>query len=56
MNNKTLADEIITLITHFANDNPAPIVAEMIREYEDGYIDVRTGLLAHSAYRLIWRL
>ena len=42
MNNKTLADEIITLITHFANDNPAPIVAEMIREYEDGYIDVRT--------------
>ena len=42
MNNKTLADEIITLITHFANDNPAPIVAEMIKEYEDGYIDVRT--------------
>ena len=43
MAEKTLAEEIITIIEAHSNDNPAPTQATIIRTYEDGnYADVET--------------
>lgn len=41
MANKTLADEIITLIQSEANNNPAPEHCKIIKSYDDGYADIQ---------------
>ena len=40
MANKTLADEIITIIKSEANNNPPPLLAEIIKVYTSDYVDV----------------
>ena len=43
MSEKTLAEEIITIIEAHANNNPAPEIAEIIKIYEDQqHVDVLT--------------
>lgn len=44
MAQKTLADEIITIVNAHANDNPAPTTCTVINTYEDDpyHVDVST--------------
>ena len=43
MSKKTLAENLVTMITNEANDNPAPIECEVTKNYTDkNIIDVTT--------------
>lgn len=50
MSNRTLADEIITIIEANANNNPAPVLATVTKVYTDNCIDAR---LSNSVYKYI---
>ena len=51
MSNRTLADEIITLINNTANNNPAPILCSITANYlkEPDRVDIKTdeGILKY---------
>lgn len=40
MTEKTLADEIITIVNSVANNNPAPNTCTIRKIYDDGFVDV----------------
>lgn len=42
--NKTLADELITLIRSVANNNPAPTKCKITKIYDNGYADAETNI------------
>ena len=42
MPNKTLADEIITIINDNSNDNPAPLKCKVTKVYHDKHVDLET--------------
>lgn len=50
MANRTLADEIITIIEANANNNPAPVLATVTKVYTDNCIDAR---LSNNVYKYI---
>ena len=51
MANKTLADEIISLIQSYSNNNPPPISCKIIGNYDDEpYSDVKTEEFGKISY------
>ena len=46
-NNRTLADEIITIIEAHSNNNPAPEHVTITKVYSDGYVDAVTDKNKH---------
>jgi len=49
MADKTLADEIITIVQSYANNNPPPTMATITKIYPNGYIDAKlpTGKITY---------
>lgn len=52
-NNRTLTDEIITIIEAHSNNNPAPETVTITRVYSDGYVDAVTDKGTHHYIQTI---